>query len=162
MAIDKRPNYIRLAREATPIVTTTDTPFEIGKAYVYRPGNDVSIITTGTMTYHALVAAAKLAENGISAEVVHVPTIKPLDTETILNSVDKTRCAVTAEEGQMAGGLGSVITELVCTELPVPVERIGMQDRFGESGNPDELLAYFGLDAEHIQQAAFAVLGKKP
>lgn len=161
LAADSRPNYIRLAREATPIITTADTPFEIGSAYIYRLGTDVSIISTGTMTYHALVAAAKLSENGISAEVVHVPTVKPLDSQTILSSVSKTRCAVTAEEGQIAGGLGSVITELLCAELPAPLLRIGMQDRFGESGDPDELLAHFGLDADHIQQAVKVVLDKK-
>ena len=161
MALDGRPNYVRLAREKTPIITTQGTPFEIGKAYVFRPGVDVSLITTGTMTYHALIAAEKLASDGIIAEVVHVPTVKPLDRETILESVHKTKCVVTAEEGQMAGGFGSAITELLSEEFPVPVRRIGMKDRFGESGEPNELLVHFGLDANHIRLAAHEVVGKK-
>ena len=161
MALNERPNYLRLAREKTPIITTRGTPFEIGKAYVYRPGVDISLITTGTMTYHALVAAEKLAHDGIIAEVVHVPTIKPLDRETILESVRKTKCVVTAEEGQMVGGLGSSITELLSEECPVPVRRIGMKDRFGESGEPNELLIHFGLDANHIRLAAHDLVTKK-
>jgi transketolase len=161
MALDSRPNYVRLAREKTPIITTQGTPFEIGKAYVYRPGVDVSLITTGTMTYHALVAAEKLAADGIVAEVVHVPTIKPLDRETILESVRKTKCVVTAEEGQIAGGFGSAVAELLSEECPVPVKRIGMKDRFGESGEPNELLIHFGLDANHIRLAAHDVVTKK-
>jgi len=161
MATDKRPTYLRLAREATPIVTTKDTPFEIGKAYIYRDGTDVSLITTGTMTYQALRAAEELAKDGISAEVVHVPTIKPLDAETILASVTKTGCVVTAEEGQVIGGLGGAIAELLAENHPAPLKRIGMQDRFGESGAPNELLEHFGLDAKHIRLAAHHILDKK-
>ncbi|MFI5275221.1 MAG: transketolase family protein [Candidatus Saccharimonadales bacterium] len=161
MALDGRPNYVRLAREKTPIITTQGTPFEIGKAYVFRQGVDVSLLTTGTMTYHALVAAEKLASDGIIAEVVHVPTIKPLDRETILESVRKTKCVVTAEEGQMAGGFGSAIAEFLSEEFPVPIRRIGMKDRFGESGEPNELLVHFGLDANHIRLAAHEIVGKK-
>lgn len=158
---DKRPTYVRLAREKTPIITTQDTPFEIGKAYVYRQGADVTLITTGTMTYHALVAAEMLASDGIMAEVVHVPTIKPLDKETILESARKTKCVVTAEEGQMAGGLGGTIAELLGEEFPVPIKRIGMKDRFGESGEPNELLIHFGLDANHIRLAAHGLVSRK-
>ena len=161
MAKDKRPNYMRLAREATPIVTTADTPFELGKAYVFAEGEDITIIATGTMTYQALVAAEKLFKDGIDAEVVHVPTIKPLDIETILRSVRKTKCVVTAEEAQINGGLGGAIAELLGEEFPVPLKRIGMQDRFGESGEPNELLEYFGLDAKHIRAAAHAVVERK-
>ncbi|HVU59229.1 MAG TPA: transketolase C-terminal domain-containing protein [Candidatus Saccharimonadales bacterium] len=161
MARDVRPNYIRLGREATPVITTADTPFEIGKAYVFEPGEDVSIIATGTMTYHALAAAAALYKQGIDAEVVHVPTVKPLDIETILHSIQKTKCVVTAEEGQINGGLGGAIAELAGEYYPVPLKRIGMQDRFGESGEPSELLVHFGLDAKHIQLAAHAVVAKK-
>jgi len=161
MALDKRPNYLRLAREATPIITTKDTPFEIGKAYVFESGADVSIIATGTMTYHALVAADKLYKDGIEAEVIHVPTIKPLDAETILKSVRKTGAVVTAEEGQIVGGLGGAIAELLAENHPVPMKRIGMQDRFGESGQPNELMEHFGLDAKHIRLAAHAVIDKK-
>lgn len=158
MAKDTRPNYMRLAREATPIITTTDTPFEIGKAYVFDEGEDVTIISTGTMTYQALVAAEMLYKKGIDAEVVHVPTIKPLDTATILKSVRKTKKVITVEEAQAAGGLGGAIAELLGDHYPVPIKRIGMQDRFGESGDPDELLRHFGLDAEHIARAAKALL----
>ncbi len=159
MAKDTRPNYMRLAREATPIITTADTPFEIGKAYVFDQGEDVTIIATGTMTYQALAAAELLYKKGIDAEVVHVPTIKPLDTETILKSVRKTKHVVTAEEGQAAGGLGGAVAELLSEQYPVPIKRIGMQDRFGESGEPDELLHYFGLDAEHIAKLASGLVG---
>lgn len=161
MAKDPRPGYLRLAREATPIITTADTPFEIGKAYVYAPGTDVTIIATGTMTYQALLAAEQLYKDGIDAEVIHVPTIKPLDTETILKSVRKTGCVVTAEEAQAAGGLGGVIAELLGDHCPVPMHRIGMQDRFGESGDPEELLKHFGLDAKHIRLAAHHIVERK-
>jgi transketolase len=161
MAKDKRPNYVRLAREATPIITTKDTPFEIGKAYVFAEGKDVSIIATGTMTYQALVAAEKLYKDGIDAEVVHVPTIKPLDKETILASVRKTGCVITVEEAQIIGGLGGAIAELLGEEFPVPVTRMGMKDRFGESGEPGELLEHFGLTAKHIAMTAHHILDKK-
>ncbi|MEX1059064.1 MAG: transketolase C-terminal domain-containing protein, partial [Candidatus Saccharimonadales bacterium] len=144
MAADKQPNYMRLAREATPVFTTENTPFEIGKAYVFKEGIDVSLITTGTMTYQALEAAKTLAKDGVDAEVIHVPTIKPLDETTILHSARKTRHAVTAEEGQINGGLGGAIAELLSEKLPTPMIRVGMKDRFGESGQPEELLRHFG------------------
>jgi transketolase len=161
MAKDRRPNYMRLAREATPIITTLDTPFEIGKAYVFTPGIDVTICATGTMTYQAMLAAEQLYKDGIHAEVVHVSTMKPLDAETILTSVRKTGCVVTAEEGQAIGGLGGAIAELLGDECPVPLHRIGMKDRFGESGEPDELLHHFGLDAKHIRLAVHHVVERK-
>ncbi len=154
MARDSRPNYLRLAREATPVFTTDKTPFEIGKAYVYAPGEDITIIATGTMTYQVLVAAEKLFRDGIDAEVIHCPTIKPLDEETILRSVKRTKLVITVEEGQAAGGLGGAVAELLSDRYPVPVKRIGMQDRFGESGEPSELLEKFGLTAKHIQLSA--------
>jgi transketolase len=161
MATDTRPNYLRLAREASPVITSANTPFEIGKAYVFDAGSDVTIIACGTMVYQALVAAEKLYKQGIDAEVINVPTIKPLDTETILKSVRKTGCVVTAEEAQMNGGLGGAIAELLADECPAPMIRIGMKDHFGESGEPDELLTYFGLDAKHIGLAAHAVVDRK-
>lgn len=161
MAVDKHPNYMRLAREATPVITTNKTPFEIGQAYVFAKGADVSLITTGTMTYQALAAVDKLYKDGIEAEVVHVPTIKPLDKETILKSVRKTGAVVTAEEGQIIGGLGGVIAELLAEECPTPMKRIGMQDRFGESGAPEQLIEHFGLDAKHIRLAAHEVVDRK-
>lgn len=159
MAADhKNPGYLRLAREKTPIITTEKTPFEIGKAYIYREGKDVTLLATGVMTYHAMVAAEVLAKDGIDAEVVHVPTIKPLDDETILKSIRKTGRAVTAEEAQVAGGFGSAIAELTSEHHPIPIKRIGMQDRFGESGAPAELMEYFGLTATHIAMAAHELL----
>ena len=161
MAADPRPNYMRLAREALPTITTSKTPFEIGTAYVYEKGSDVTIISTGTMTYQALLAAEKLYKDGIEAEVVHVPTIKPLDTDTVLKSVRKTGCVVTIEEAQINGGLGGAIAELLGEECPVPLKRIGMQDHFGESGDPAELFTHFGLDAKHIVMAAHLVIDRK-
>lgn len=150
IAENGKPSYIRLAREKTPIFSTEESPFEIGKAYVLREGQDISLLGTGTMTYQLLVAAKLLEEQGIHAEVVHVPTIKPLDDETILESVRKTGRAVTAEEAQIKGGFGGAIAELLSEKLPTPLKRIGMQDRFGESGAPDELLEYFGLTGEKM------------
>jgi transketolase len=161
MAKDGRPNYLRLAREATPILTTADTPFELGKAYVFQEGTDVTLVATGTMTYHALEAAKKLAKDGIRAEVVHVPTIKPLDAKTLLTSVRKTKCVVTAEEAQINGGLGGAIAEMLAEQYPAPMFRIGMMDRFGESGKPEELMVHFGLDALHIALAAHSVIERK-
>jgi transketolase len=161
MVADQRPNYLRLAREATPIITTKDTPFEIGKAYVYADGHDLTIISTGTMTYQALVAANNLKKSKISVEVIHCPTIKPLDAVTILKSVQKTGAVVTVEEAQINGGLGGAVAELLGEECPVPLKRIGMRDEFGESGKPDELLEHFGLTAKQIVLASHSVLEAK-
>lgn len=162
VAADKvRPAYLRLARDSTPVFTAPDTPFEIGKAYVFREGRDVTIVATGVMTYQALLAAEKLVKDGVEAEVVHVPTIKPLDADTILTSIKKTGCVVTAEEAQIAGGLGGAIAELVGENHPVPLRRIGMKDRFGESGEPRELLKFFGLTAPQITLAAHEVITRK-
>lgn len=160
LAQDSRPAYLRLAREATPVVTTEKTPFEIGKAYVYAEGRDVTIIATGTMTYQAMVAAEKLFKDGIDAEVIHCPTIKPLDAATILNSVQKTGRVITVEEAQVNGGLGGAVAELLSEEHPAPLKRIGIKDRFGESGKPDELLEHFGLTAKHIRLTAHHMMDK--
>ncbi len=149
-----KPAYLRLAREAVPIISTKDTPFEIGKAYVYDRGEDITIVATGTMTYHALVASDILYKEGIEAEVIHCPTIKPLDGLTILSSIKKTRCVVTVEEHQTTGGLGGAIAEFIGEHLPVPLRRVGVHDRFGESGKPDELFEYLGLTAKHIALVA--------
>lgn len=150
IASNNTPSYLRLAREATPLFTTEKTPFEIGKAYVLRRGEAVSLMATGTMTYQALLAAKHLAEKGIHAEVVHVPTVKPLDTATIIDSVRRTGRIVTIEEAQVAGGFGSAVAEAVSEQLPCPVMRLGIEDRFGESGQPDELLRAFGLTGDGI------------
>lgn len=161
MAADKRPGYIRLARDKSPILTSDNTPFEIGKAYVYEKGSDVTIVSTGVMTYHALLAAELLYKDGIEAEVVHVPTIKPLDSDTIIRSIKKTGCVVTAEEAQINGGLGSAIAELAGEQCPVPLARIGVRDVFGESGTPEELLKHFGLTAINIAMSAHHVVSRK-
>ena len=145
IAENGNPSYLRLAREKTPIFSTEESPFEIGKAYVVRHGNDVTLLGTGILTAQLLRAAELLAAEGIDAEVVHVPTIKPLDEPTILESVRKTGRAVTAEEAQVAGGFGGAIAELLSEKLPTPLKRIGIYDRFGESGSPSELLEHFGL-----------------
>ncbi|HSW92156.1 MAG TPA: transketolase family protein [Candidatus Saccharimonadales bacterium] len=154
IAENGKPSYMRLAREKTPIFSTEKSPFEIGKAYVLREGHDISLLGTGTMTYQLLVVAKLLEKQGIHAEVVHVPTIKPLDEETILASVRKTGRVLTAEEAQRAGGFGGVIAELLGEKLPTPLFRIGMKDRFGESGDPAELLEHFGLDNVSIAKEA--------
>jgi transketolase len=161
MAKDARPNYMRLAREATPVFTTAETPFEIGKAYVFAPGDDVTIIATGTMTYPALVAAEKLFKDGIDAEVIHCPTIKPLDAVTILKSVQKTKAVITVEEAQITGGLGGAVAELLSEEYPTILKRIGVRDLFGQSGDPAELLQHYGLTAKHIILAAHEIVDKK-
>jgi transketolase len=154
IAENGKPSYMRLAREKTPIFSTEKSPFEIGKAYVLREGHDISLLGTGTMTYQLLAAAKLLEKQGVHAEVVHVPTIKPLDEETILASVRKTGRVLTAEEAQRAGGFGGVIAELLGEKLPTPLLRIGMKDRFGESGDPAELLEHFGLDNVSIAKEA--------
>jgi transketolase len=157
-----KPSYLRLARDKTPVFSTDESPFEIGKAYVLREGKDISLLGTGTMTYQLLVAAEQLAKQGIEAEIVHVPTIKPLDTDTILRSIRKTGRAVTAEEAQVAGGFGSAIAELITHVLPTPLLRIGVEDRYGESGRPDELLDHFGLTGEKIASRVIEFCDKMP
>ncbi len=150
IAENGKPSYLRLCREKTPIIGTEQSPFEVGKAYILRDGTDVSLMGTGAMTYQLLVAANILAENGINAEVMHVPTIKPLDNETIIDSARRNGRVVTAEEAQIAGGFGGAVAEVLGEKLPTPICRLGMQDRYGESGEPLELFDYFGLTGEHI------------
>jgi len=162
IAKNDKPSYIRLAREASPVFTTPLTPFEIGKAYVLREGHDVTLLGTGAMTYQCMVAAKTLEAEGISVEVVHVPTIKPLDGETILASLRKTGRGLTVEEGQVAGGFGSAVTELLAEQMPTPLKRMGMQDRFGESGKADELLAHFGLNADGIAKTTREFIHNTP
>lgn len=150
IAENGKPSYIRLARVKTPIISTKESPFEIGKAYVLNEGHDVSLMGTGVMTYQLLIAAKILKEQGINAEVIHVPTIKPLDIDTILASAHKTGRVVTAEEAQIAGGFGGVVAELLSEKKPTPLLRIGIADRYGESGEPAELFDFFGLTGQHI------------
>jgi len=150
MAEHNTPCYLRLAREKTPVISTEASPFEIGKAYVLREGADVGLVGTGAMSYQLLAAAEILARQGIEARVVHVPTIKPLDETVIIETAQKTGRLVTAEEAQAAGGLGGAVAELLGEKLPVPLNRIGVRDRFGESGSPAELMEHFRLTGETI------------
>ena len=142
--------YLRIAREKTPIFSTDKSPFEVGKAYVLREGKDVTILSTGIETPYALKAAKILEKQGIDAEIVHVPTVKPLDHKTILTSIKKTGRAVSCEDAQAAGGFGGAIAELLCDEMPAPLLRIGIQDRYGESGAPLEVHQKLGLADDTI------------
>jgi transketolase len=158
-ATDERPNYVRLAREKSPIFSDASAPFEIGKAYILREGSDVSIMATGTMTAQALLAATELNKQNINAEIVHVPTIKPLDEATILGSARKTGHVITVEEHQIAGGFGSAIAELLMENLAgsdpaIKFKRLGVNNQFGQSGTAEELLEHYGLTGEHIAHEA--------
>jgi transketolase len=158
IAANGKPSYLRLAREATPVFSTADSPFEIGRAYRLAEGTHLSIISTGTMTYHALVAARSLAATGITADVIHCPTIKPFDQATILASASRTGMVLTVEEAQIAGGLGGAVAEYLSEVRPTRIRRLGIKDRFGESGKPRELLAHFELTGGHIAAAARSFL----
>jgi len=160
-AFNGSPTYIRLAREKSPVFTTEETSFEIGKAEIFYKGKNVTIIACGSLVYEALLAAEQLKKEGISAEVINNHTIKPIDKKTILTSVRKTGVAVTVEEHQTMGGMGSACAELFSENYPVPVEMIGVRDRFGESGQPAELLEAFGLTHQNIIKAVKKVLKRK-
>jgi len=153
--------YLRFSREKTPVITTEETSFEIGKAEIFRQGKNVSIIACGPLVYEALKAAEELAREGIEAEIINNHTIKPMDEKTILDSVKKTGCAVTVEEHQTMGGMGSAVAEILAKNYPAPIKMIGMKDRFGESGGPNELLKAFGLTAENIIEAVKKVVSKR-
>jgi len=161
----KDPTYIRLAREKTPIMTSADTPFEIGKAQVFsQPPNgkaDVLIIATGALVYKALMVAKKLEAVKIGVTVLNLATIKPLDEGTILRHVKDARAVVTVEEHQIRGGMGSAVAELLAREMPTPIEFIGVDDKFGQSGTPDELLEHYGMGESHIEAAVKKVLKRK-
>ncbi len=156
------PSYLRLAREKSAIFMTQETPFELGKAYVLREGGDIALMATGTSTYQALLAANILAKDGVEAQVVHVPTVKPLDVDTILSSARACGRVITIEEGQVAAGFGGAITEVLSEHLPMPVKRIGMQDHFGESGPQPELLKKYGLTGDAIALQAHDWISKMP
>ncbi len=155
------PVYIRFGREKSPVFTTDKTPFEIGKASVFRQGKNVTIVGCGMLLYNALVAAEELSKEGIEAEVINSHTVKPLDTETILNSVKKTGAIVSVEEHQIMGGFGSAVAEVLSKYFPAPQEFIGVHDRFGESGEPDELIEHFGMGVKDIKAAALKVIKRK-
>lgn len=155
------PCYIRFGREAVPVVTDESTPFELGKARVCREGADVTLIANGAMLYEALEASKALAADGIDAEVINLHTVKPLDVETIVGSARKTGCVVTAEEHQIAGGMGSAVAECLALSNPVPIEFVGVRDTFGESGQPQELMDAYGLNAATIIERVKAVIDRK-
>ncbi len=157
----KGPVYFRFAREKTPVITTEKTPFKIGKAEIFRDGFDVSIIACGPLVYQSMVAAKELEKDGISVEVINNHTIKPIDKLTLASSAKKTGAVVTVEEHQINGGLGSAVAEVLVENYPVPMERIGMPDSFGESGKPEELLEKYGMSVKHIKEAAKTVISRK-
>ncbi|MFA6297275.1 MAG: transketolase C-terminal domain-containing protein [Candidatus Paceibacterota bacterium] len=156
------PTYIRLAREKTPIITTEDTPFEIGKAYTYWTAKDdnpqVGIIATGALVHKALKVAEELSKEGIEVEVLNVVTIKPLDTMSVIALAKKTGKLVTVEEHQIAGGLGSLIAETTAKEFPVPIEFIGVKNLFGQSGTPAELIEHYEMGEKDIKKAVLACI----
>ncbi len=155
------PLYLRFGRPKVANFTPSDQKFEIGKALMLSEGTDVTIFATGHLVWKAIQALEPLMQKGISTELINIHTIKPLDTEAILKSVSKTRCIVTAEEHQRNGGLGDSIAQLVSLKLPVPIEMVAIDDKFGESGTPDELLVKFGLDTPNIIEAALRVVSRK-
>jgi transketolase len=157
----KDPVYMRFGREKIPVVTTEKTPFKIGKADTYRDGEDVTVIACGSLVYEALIAAEELSQNGIDVRVINCHTIKPIDETAIMNAAKETGAIVTAEEHQVHGGMGSAVAEVVAKNFPVPMEYVAMMDRFGESGEPDQLMHKFGLDAAGIQKAVKKALKRK-
>ena len=154
------PLYIRFGRVATPVFTTTETPFEIGEALTLWSSESpkVAILATGSLSYTALISAKNLSEKGIETTILHVPTIKPLDTEAILSVAKRTGRVITIEEHQSAGGFGSAIAEFLAQNFPVQMRILGVEDKFGQSGTPEELLAHYGLDAKHIEEAVRKLL----
>lgn len=155
------PVYLRFGRPKMPVFIPEDTPFEIGKAITLVEGTDVSIFATGHLVWKSLEAAEILKEKGISAEVINIHTIKPLDEKAILQSVAKTGCVVSAEEHQMNGGLGDSIAQLLMRNHPVPQEFVAVNDSFGESGKPEELMTKYGIDTPNVVEAALKAVQRK-
>jgi len=155
------PVYIRFGREKVPVVTDENAPFVFGKANIMRDGRDVAIIACGVMVHEALVAADELANSSISARVINMHTLKPLDEECIVTAARECGTIVTAEEHQIYGGLGSAVAQVVARECPVPMDYVAVMDRFGESGKPDELLTAFGLRSANIVEKAKRVVARK-
>jgi len=157
----KGPVYLRFGRAKMPVITTEKTGFKVGRAEVFREGKDVAIIACGQLVYEALIAAEKLEKEEISVRVINNHTIKPLDTKTILKAAKETNAIVTAEEHQVHGGLGSCIAEFLSGNYPVPIKIVGVKDRFGESGEPEELLKKYGLKSNDLIKAVKEVLKMK-
>ena len=155
------PVYLRFGRPKVPVFMQEDQPFEIGKAIQLIEGSDVSIFATGHLVWEAILAEEMLAAKGISAEIINIHTIKPIDKEAILKSVAKTGCVVSAEEHQLNGGLGDSIAQVLIQNQPAPMEYVAIQDKFGESGTPDQLMKKYGLNAENIVKAALKVIKRK-
>ena len=162
------PIYIRFGREKSPVFTTKDTPFEIGRAEIFRNPStssgrspDVAIVGCGMLLHNALLAAEELSEEGIEAMVINNHTVKPMDSEIIIKAAKETGAVVTVEEHQVAGGLGSAVAEVLAKNHPVPQEFIGVQDRFGESGEPQELIEAFGMGVKNIKEAVRRVIERK-
>ena len=155
------PVYLRFGRPSWPVFTDPSEPFEIGKAYVMNEGTDVTIIASGHLVWEAIQAAEALEAQGVSAEVINLATIKPLDEDAIVRSAEKTRAIVVAEEHNSAGGIGELIAGVLAAKCPTPMEFINGKDRFGQSGKPLELLKAYGIDADHIVEAAHKVIGRK-
>lgn len=155
------PVYLRFGRPKIPIFIPDDMPFVIGKAIVLSEGKDVSIFATGHLVWEALLACEILENEGISAEIINIHTIKPLDNEAILASIQKTKCAVSAEEHQLNGGLGDSIAQLLAQNYPTPLEMVGVNDSFGESGKPEDLMKKYGLTAEKIVEKAKNAIKRK-
>jgi transketolase len=155
------PVYLRFGRPKWPVFISEDTPFIIGKALLLNEGTDVSIFATGHMVWKAIEAGHILAEKGINAEIINIHTIKPLDDAAILESVKKTGCAVSAEEHQYNGGLGDSVAQLLARNYPAPMEFVGVNDSFGESGTPDQLMEKYGLTSQAIADAAIKSIARK-
>lgn len=161
IAKHKGPVYLRFGRPKVPIFIPEDQPFEIGKALPLTEGNDVTIFATGHLVWKALEAGKELEKEGISAEVINIHTIKPIDAKAIIKSAKKTGAVVSAEEHQIAGGLGESIAQILATNLPTPMEFVAVNDSFGESATPDELMTKYGLDTSNIIEAAKKVIERK-
>jgi transketolase len=155
------PVYLRFGRPVVPNFTPADQKFEIGKAWILNEGKDVSIFATGHLVWKAVLAGKILAEKGIDAEIINIHTIKPLDEEAILASVAKTRCVVSAEEHQLNGGLGDSIAQLLARKMPLPLEMVGVNDSFGESGTPEQLMEKYKLNEGAIVEAVQKVMARK-
>jgi transketolase len=155
------PVYIRFGRPKVPIFISEDTPFQIGKALMLNEGKDVTILATGHLVWEAIQAGEMLAEKGIDAEIINIHTIKPLDNEAILKSVAKTGCVVTCEEHQYNGGLGDSVAQLLALNNPKPIEYVGINDKFGESGKPEDLMVKYGLKSQNILEAVEKVIKRK-
>ncbi len=153
--------YLRFGRPVVPVFTPPDQSFEIGKAWLMKPGKDVSIFATGHLVWKAVEALEILAGKGIDAELINIHTIKPLDNQAILTSVAKTGCVVTAEEHQRNGGLGDSIAQFLALHYPTPLQMVAVNDSFGESGTPDQLMKKYGLTADAIVESALEVIDRK-